>query len=83
MCFSCLMGRSRTMLTRSPQYSIILLVFFVRFLCLDSTPLDPSDRVTHLQISYVIFEVPSNMLLSRVRPSLFLSGLCVGWGGIA
>ncbi|KAK1222249.1 hypothetical protein PQX77_014882 [Marasmius sp. AFHP31] len=34
-------------------------------------------------VSYVIFEVPANMLLTRVRPSFFLSGLCFLWGGIA
>jgi hypothetical protein len=34
-------------------------------------------------ISYVLFEVPSNMLLTRVRPSFYLSALCVIWGGIA
>ncbi|KAH8827214.1 major facilitator superfamily domain-containing protein [Flagelloscypha sp. PMI_526] len=34
-------------------------------------------------ISYVLFEIPSNMILSRVRPSLYLSGLCFIWGCIA
>ncbi|KAH8110031.1 MFS general substrate transporter [Phellopilus nigrolimitatus] len=34
-------------------------------------------------VSYVIFEVPSNMILTRCRPSLFLSAVCVLWGGIA
>ncbi|KAJ7471892.1 major facilitator superfamily domain-containing protein [Mycena latifolia] len=34
-------------------------------------------------VSYVIFEVPSNMILTRVRPSLYLSGVCVLWGGVA
>lgn len=34
-------------------------------------------------ISYVLFEIPSNMLLARVRPSLYLSGIAVIWGGIA
>ena len=34
-------------------------------------------------ISYVIFEIPSNMIIARVRPSLYLSGLAVIWGGIA
>ncbi|WVW80803.1 hypothetical protein I302_102790 [Kwoniella bestiolae CBS 10118] len=34
-------------------------------------------------ISYVIFEVPSNLLIARVRPSLYLSGLCIIWGGVA
>ncbi|THH19142.1 hypothetical protein EW146_g1970 [Bondarzewia mesenterica] len=34
-------------------------------------------------VSYVIFEIPFNMLLTRVRPSLFLSGICLVWGGVA
>lgn len=34
-------------------------------------------------VSYVIFEVPSNMVLTRVRPSYYLSILCVLWGAIA
>ncbi|KAK1222822.1 hypothetical protein PQX77_014244 [Marasmius sp. AFHP31] len=34
-------------------------------------------------VSYVLFEVPANMLLTRVRPSIFLSVLCFFWGGIA
>ena len=34
-------------------------------------------------VSYVIFEIPSNLILTRVRPSLYLSGLAVAWGGIA
>ncbi|RSH93567.1 hypothetical protein EHS25_007925 [Saitozyma podzolica] len=34
-------------------------------------------------ISYVLFEIPSNLLLTRIRPSLYLSGLCVIWGGVA
>ncbi|KAJ7487834.1 major facilitator superfamily domain-containing protein [Mycena latifolia] len=34
-------------------------------------------------VSYVIFEVPSNMILTRMRPSIYLSAICVLWGGIA
>ncbi|WWC98506.1 hypothetical protein V866_005397 [Kwoniella sp. B9012] len=34
-------------------------------------------------ISYVVFEVPSNLLIARLRPSLYLSGLCIVWGGVA
>ncbi|KAK2793488.1 hypothetical protein FQN51_001245 [Onygenales sp. PD_10] len=31
-------------------------------------------------IPYIIFEVPSNILLKRIAPSTWLSGLMVGWG---
>ncbi|KAJ5698769.1 hypothetical protein N7462_000774 [Penicillium macrosclerotiorum] len=34
-------------------------------------------------VSYVIFEVPSNMIIARVRPSLYLCGLALLWGLIA
>lgn len=34
-------------------------------------------------ISYVIFEIPSNLLIARIRPSVYLSVLCVLWGGVA
>lgn len=34
-------------------------------------------------ISYVLFEVPANMILHSVRPSLFLSILCLIWGAVA
>ncbi|EJD00008.1 MFS general substrate transporter [Fomitiporia mediterranea MF3/22] len=34
-------------------------------------------------ISYVIFEVPANMILSRVRPSIYLSAICFFWGVVA
>ena len=31
-------------------------------------------------IPYILLEVPSNLLLKRLRPSLWLSGLMVAWG---
>lgn len=31
-------------------------------------------------IPYVLFEVPANMLLKKVRPQWWLSGLMLGWG---
>ncbi|EIW66301.1 hypothetical protein TREMEDRAFT_35192 [Tremella mesenterica DSM 1558] len=34
-------------------------------------------------VSYLIFEIPSNLILTRVRPSLYLSGLCIIWGAVA
>ncbi|KAF8063345.1 major facilitator superfamily domain-containing protein [Lyophyllum atratum] len=34
-------------------------------------------------VSYVLFEVPLNMLLTRVRPSMYLSILCFLWGAVA
>ncbi|KAG9255301.1 nicotinamide mononucleotide permease [Emericellopsis atlantica] len=34
-------------------------------------------------LSYLVFEVPANMILTRVRPSVFLPGLGVIWGTFA
>jgi MFS family permease len=34
-------------------------------------------------VSYLIFEVPANMILTRVRPSVFLPGLGLVWGTFA
>ncbi|TLD04879.1 uncharacterized protein PgNI_09209 [Pyricularia grisea] len=33
-------------------------------------------------VTYVVFEVPSNMVLSRTRPSLYLPGIMIIWGSI-
>ncbi|KAH7049322.1 pantothenate transporter liz1 [Macrophomina phaseolina] len=33
-------------------------------------------------VSYVVFEVPSNMILSRTRPSIFLPALMFLWGAV-
>jgi hypothetical protein len=34
-------------------------------------------------LSYLVFEVPANMILTRVRPSVFLPGLGLVWGTFA
>ena len=33
-------------------------------------------------VSYVFFEIPSNMILTRTRPSLYLPGIMFLWGGV-
>jgi MFS family permease len=33
-------------------------------------------------VSYVIFEVPSNLILSRSRPSIFLPVIMILWGTV-
>lgn len=47
--------------------------------------LDLSDSRYYLvvvlfQVGYVIAEVPSNMILARSRPSLFIPALMIFWG---
>jgi MFS family permease len=31
-------------------------------------------------ISYIVFEVPSNLILAKTRPSLYIPGLMFAWG---
>ncbi|KAJ3497870.1 hypothetical protein NLG97_g1567 [Lecanicillium saksenae] len=31
-------------------------------------------------VSYILFQVPSNMLIKKARPSLYISGLVLSWG---
>lgn len=33
-------------------------------------------------VGYVVFEVPSNMILTRTRPSRYLTGIMFAWGGV-
>lgn len=47
---------------------------------LNMTAKDYSVVLLVFFISYVLFEVPSNMLLTRVRPSLYLPGVMFAWG---
>lgn len=61
----------------SSQYSIILVVFFGKFLAYEQN--DLLTNVTHA-VGYVIFEPPSNMILVRTRPSLYLPAIMIVWG---
>lgn len=33
-----------------------------------------------LTVQYIIFEVPSNIMIKRISPSLWLGGITVLWG---
>lgn len=33
-------------------------------------------------ITYVIFEIPSNLILARTRPSLYIPAIMVAWGAV-
>lgn len=33
-------------------------------------------------VAYVLFEVPSNMLLMKIKPSIYLPTICVIWGSV-
>lgn len=39
--------------------------------------MSPADRK---QISYIVFEVPSNLLLKKMTPRLWQSRICLTWG---
>ncbi|GJN86627.1 MFS general substrate transporter [Purpureocillium lilacinum] len=43
---------------------------------------DYSLAVSIFFIGYLLLEVPSNMILNRTRPSLYLPGLMIVWGGM-
>ncbi|RKP37645.1 major facilitator superfamily domain-containing protein [Dimargaris cristalligena] len=43
---------------------------------------DYSWALSIFYIGYVIFEIPSNMMIKRIRPSTWLSVLVLGWGTI-
>ena len=44
---------------------------------------DYAFAVSIFFIGYLICEVPSNLVLTRSRPSLYLSTIMVLWGGLA
>jgi MFS family permease len=58
----------------SSEYSLVLSIFFI-------VSRRPSDT-TDLQ-GYVLAEVPSNMILSRTRPSIFLPAIMIIWGAMS
>lgn len=73
------------------QYSVILLLFFVSIrIAPSSTSRRKAQELNLLrcccatppQVSYVLFEVPSNMMLTRLPPSIYLSALCFLWGAV-
>jgi MFS family permease len=39
-----------------------------------------SLAINLFQIAYIVFSVPSNMLLARMRPSLYIPGIMFLWG---
>ena len=36
-----------------------------------------------LFVGYILGQIPSNLILSRVRPSLYLSGFVALWGAVS
>ncbi|KAL2127173.1 hypothetical protein VTI74DRAFT_11209 [Chaetomium olivicolor] len=43
---------------------------------------DYSLAVSIFFVGYLLLEVPSNMIMNRTRPSLYLPGLMIVWGGM-
>jgi hypothetical protein len=52
------------------DYNIALSLFFITY------------TIFHVrtEYSYIIFEVPANLVLRIVRPSLFFPAIMLGWG---
>ncbi|RPA93738.1 MFS general substrate transporter [Choiromyces venosus 120613-1] len=47
---------------------------------LDLLPVQYNIALSIFFISYVSFEIPSNILLKKLSPSLWLPSICLGWG---
>lgn len=43
---------------------------------------DYSLAVVIFSISYIVFEIPSNLILSKTRPSLYIPAIMIIWGTI-
>lgn len=64
----------------SSDYSLVLSIFFV----VSPTPcLSLQPILILINQSYLVFEVPSNMLLARSKPAIFLPSLMVTWGAVS
>ncbi|KAH7890872.1 major facilitator superfamily domain-containing protein [Phlebopus sp. FC_14] len=75
-----------------PWLSFLYLLCFLDRTSIGNAKLYSMEKALHLTdtqyllcltiffISYALFEVPSNVILKRLRPSIWLSSLMVGWG---
>jgi hypothetical protein len=66
----------------SSDYSLALSIFFVVSAEPHALPLhkrDPLKAIDHPLQGYLLNEVPSNMILARSRPSLYLPALMLVW----
>lgn len=81
MRFSHVIARAQE-LTRTLPFSIgnAKIAGMEKDLNLDSTKY--SIALTVFFVSYVVFEVPSNMILTRTRPSLYLATIMFLWGAV-
>jgi hypothetical protein len=62
----------------SDQYSIALVVFFITVsLARQSVGVQEEELTSHSQ--YVLFEVPSNLILAKTKPSIFLPTIMFLW----
>jgi hypothetical protein len=69
----------------SNQYSIALIVFFITVSSNERLAERHSITRTETDVSslhqYVLFEVPSNLILARTKPSIFLPTIMFLWVG--
>lgn len=42
-----------------------------------------NTAISVLFVGYILGQIPSNMILSKVRPSLYLSGFVALWGAVS
>jgi hypothetical protein len=66
------------------DYNIALFTFFILYILLEVSPTDASiERVFVLTNSRNLADheqVPCNLILKKIRPSIFIPSIMVGWG---
>jgi MFS family permease len=74
-------GEDRNILTElnmtSNEYNWVQSIYFVRQ---PSSQSYASSTNSSLRIAYIIFEVPSNMLLKKMTPRIWQSRIIISWG---
>ena len=84
--------RTKTDLRLVPVLCLLLMVAFLDRTNIGNARIQGMDKDLNLQgsdynialfiffIPYILLDIPSNMLMKRLRPSMYLSGLMFCWG---
>jgi hypothetical protein len=75
-----------------PILCLLLMTAFLDRINIGNAPIIGLEKDLHMRgnnfnvallvsfVPYVLLEVPSNILMKRIQPSMWLSGLMFGWG---
>lgn len=75
-----------------PILCLLLMTAFLDRINIGNAPIMGLEKDLHMRgnnfnvallvlfVPYILLEVPSNILIKRIRPSMWLSGLIFGWG---